>query len=93
MAGTNANDPNLSIGVTSFKAIASHNFTLIDFKIFGFDIDRHNLAMITFLDLGSHPSFINLVPSSSKFFFAVLWLSNCHRRNLDFNIVFLFYPE
>jgi hypothetical protein len=39
--------------VVSFDAIASRNFTLIDFKISGFDIDRDNLAMITFLDLRS----------------------------------------
>jgi hypothetical protein len=54
MTGTDANYPDLSIRVTGFKSIASSNFTLIDLKGSGFEVDRHNLPMIAFFDLRSH---------------------------------------
>jgi hypothetical protein len=38
MAGTNPNHPDLSVRVTDFQAIASSNFTRIDFKVSGFEI-------------------------------------------------------
>jgi hypothetical protein len=79
---TNANYPNLSIGVTDFETIASSNFALIHFKIPGFDVDRYNLTTIAFLDLRSHLSFINVIATSSKFLFAVARLSNCHGFDL-----------
>ena len=46
MAGTNADDPDLSIWVTIFKSLASSNFTFIDLKVASFKIDRHNLTTI-----------------------------------------------
>jgi hypothetical protein len=51
MTRTNANNPDLGIGMKGFEAIASSNFAPIDFKSSGFNIDRHNFAMIAFLDL------------------------------------------
>jgi hypothetical protein len=51
MARTNANHPDLSFRVTGFESIASSDFTSIDFKGSGFEIDRYDLAMITFFDL------------------------------------------
>jgi hypothetical protein len=38
MARTNANHPDLGFRVTGFEAIASGNFTAIDFKSSGFKI-------------------------------------------------------
>jgi hypothetical protein len=38
MARTNTNDPDLSLWIMSFKAIASRNFTGIDFKGSGFEV-------------------------------------------------------
>jgi hypothetical protein len=39
-------DPDLSVGTTGFKAIASLDFTCINLKRSSFNIDRHYLAMI-----------------------------------------------
>jgi hypothetical protein len=82
MARTNADNPDLSVRLTSFKAIASRNFALIHLKISGFDVDRNNSAMVAFFDLLAHVRLINLITTSSKFFFAVAGLSNCHRLDL-----------
>ena len=41
------------------------------------DIDRHNLAMTTFLDLRSHLRFVDFIATLGKFFFAVAGASNC----------------
>jgi hypothetical protein len=38
MARANANNPNLGIGVTGFKAIAGSNLALIYFRIPSFDV-------------------------------------------------------
>jgi uncharacterized lipoprotein len=51
MTGTNPNHPDLIVRVTDFQATASSNFTRIDFKVSGFDIDRDNLTVITFFNL------------------------------------------
>jgi hypothetical protein len=61
MAGTNTNNPDLSLWITGFKAslilrgfaYAGRNFTGIDFKSSCFEVDRHNLAMITRFNLRS----------------------------------------
>jgi hypothetical protein len=47
----NTNNPDLSIWVTRFKAIASSYFTGINFKISSFKVDRYNFALITRFDL------------------------------------------
>jgi hypothetical protein len=68
MARTNADNPDLSVWVTDFEASfilkgfanASRYFTCINFKGSGFNIDRHNLAVIAFFDLRTHLRFINL---------------------------------
>jgi hypothetical protein len=51
MARTNADNPDLSVWITGFEAIAGCDFTCIDFKSSGFDVDRHNLTMIISLNL------------------------------------------
>jgi hypothetical protein len=38
MARTNADNPDLSVWVTGFEAIASHDFTCINFKGSGFNV-------------------------------------------------------
>ena len=43
--------------MTSLKTIAGSYFTRINLKVSCFDIDRHNLAMIAFLDLRAHLRF------------------------------------
>jgi hypothetical protein len=78
MARANADNPDLSIWVTGFEAIAGSNFTRVNFKVSSFDVDRHNLAMIAFLNLGPHLRFINLIAPSSELFFTVAGLSDCH---------------
>jgi hypothetical protein len=87
VARANANDPNLSVGVTGFEAIASCNFAPIDFKISGFNVDRDDFPVIALRDLRTHLRFINLITTLSKFLFAVSGLalsgvevlSNCHQ--------------
>jgi hypothetical protein len=79
MTRTNPHNPDLSIWATGFKAIAGSNLALIDFKISGFDVDRDNLAVVAFLNLLAYLRFINLIAASSKFFFAVPGLSDCHQ--------------
>jgi hypothetical protein len=78
MTRANADNPDLSIGVTGFKAIACSNFAPIDFKISGFDVDRYNLAVVLCFDLRTHLSLVDFVTTPSKFFFAVSGLSYCH---------------
>lgn len=56
------------------------------------NVDRYSLAVITFLDLGAHLRFINLIATSSKFFFTVTKLSNYHGVDLDRNVSSTFYP-
>lgn len=50
MTGTNTDNPDLSVRVSGFKAIASSNFTRINLKVAGFEVDRHNFPVITFFD-------------------------------------------
>jgi hypothetical protein len=45
VAGTNADNPNLSVRVTGFEAIAGSNFTGIDFKGSGFEVVRAALPI------------------------------------------------
>jgi hypothetical protein len=93
MTGTDANHPNLSVWATGFKAIAGSNLTCINLKVSSFNVDRHNSAIIPFLDLRTHLSFINLIATSSKLFFAVEGLSSCYRLDLGSKITSIFYPE
>jgi hypothetical protein len=44
--------------------------------------NRYYLAMIALLDLLAHLRLVNLITTSSKLFFAVAGLSNCHRLDL-----------
>jgi hypothetical protein len=82
MARTNANYPNLSVWVAGFEAIAGSNLTRIQFKISGFNVDRHNFAVIACFNLGSHLSFVDFIATACKFFFAISGLSNCHLPDL-----------
>jgi hypothetical protein len=51
MARANTDNPNLSVWMMGFKAIASGNFALINFKVLGFEIDCHDFAVIPSLNL------------------------------------------
>jgi hypothetical protein len=50
MTGTNTDNPDLSVRVSGFKAIASSNFTRINLKVADFEVDRHNFPVIAFFD-------------------------------------------
>jgi hypothetical protein len=80
MAGANANHRDLSDGVKGFEAIASCCFAIIDTKSSCLNVDRHNLAILTFLNLLAHLRFINLTITSGEFLFAVAGLSSNHQR-------------
>jgi hypothetical protein len=58
------------------KAILTH------FKRSGFNVDRYNLPIIVCFNLRAHLFFVNFVSTSSKLFFAIAGLSNCHRLDL-----------
>jgi hypothetical protein len=47
--------------------------------------------MITFFNLRAHLGFVNFIPASGKFFFAIFKLSNCHRLDLISTVVSSFY--
>jgi hypothetical protein len=76
MTRTDTDDPNLRIGITGFEAIASRYFTRINLEGSGFNIDRHNFAMVAFFDLRPYLSLIDCVATLGKFFFAVAGLSS-----------------
>jgi hypothetical protein len=82
MAGTNTKHPDLSIGMTGFKSIASDYFTGIYFKGSSFKIDRHNFSVIAFFDLSTNLGFIKCIAALGKLFFAVSGLSDCHGIDL-----------
>ncbi|BAG03778.1 unknown protein [Microcystis aeruginosa NIES-843] len=76
------NNPRLSIRQSFIKSPSRSHRIVSKLKRSSFDVDRHNSAMITFLNLGAHLRFINLIATSGKLFFAVAGLSNCHRFDL-----------
>jgi hypothetical protein len=78
----NPNKPSLSIGVFGKKMIGCGHDIVSHLKRTCFDVYRHYLAMITFLDLLAHLRLVNLITTSSKLFFAVAGLANCHRLDL-----------
>jgi hypothetical protein len=82
MARADADNPNLSLWVMGFKAIAGSNLTRVNLKGSGFEVNRYNFSMIACFDLRAHLSFIKLVTTSSKFFFAVAGLPNSHQLDL-----------
>jgi hypothetical protein len=67
--------------MAGFQAIASCDLTRINFKRSSLNIDRHDLAMITFFDLWANLRLINLITPSSKLFFAVAGLGINLRRD------------
>jgi hypothetical protein len=79
---TYPNAPDLGIWIPFKQSIRSGHRILGKFKAPCLDIDRHNPAMITVFDLLANLSFIDLVATSSKFFFAVAELINCHGLDL-----------
>jgi hypothetical protein len=84
MNGTIADphNPRLGIWQTLIKLSRGYHRIVRKLEGSGFDVNRHYLAMIAFLDLLAHLRFINLITTSSKLFFAVAGLSNCHRLDL-----------
>jgi hypothetical protein len=78
----NPDKPSLSIGVLGKKMIGCGHDIVRYLKGSSFNVNRHNLAMIAFLDLLAHLRLINLIATSSKLFFAVAGLSYCHRLDL-----------
>jgi hypothetical protein len=64
--------------VTGFESIASGDFTGINFKSSSFKIDRHNLAVISLLNLRTYLSFIKRITSLGKLFFAISGVLYCH---------------
>jgi hypothetical protein len=82
MARTNADNPDLSFWVTGFKATTGSDFTCIDFEGSGFDVDRHNLAMIACFDLWAYLRLIDLIATVRELFFTISGLSNCHQFDL-----------
>jgi hypothetical protein len=89
VAGTNANNPDLSIWVMSFKSSAGSYFTRINFKGSSVDIDRDYLTSIVCVELRSNLSLIDLIAMLGKFFFAISW-SNCHHFDLAATLLFYF---
>jgi hypothetical protein len=84
MNGTIADphNPRLCIWQARIKLSGSSHRIVCKLEGSGFNIDRHYLAMIAFLDLLAHLRLINLVTTSGKLFFAIAGLSNCHRLDL-----------
>jgi hypothetical protein len=78
----NPNYPGLCIRISLVKAIDRNHWHIINFKRSSFNIYRHDLTMIAFLDLLAHLGLINLIATSSKLFFPVTGLSNYHRLDL-----------
>jgi hypothetical protein len=75
----NPNDPRLSIGDSLIQLSGSSH---------RINIDRYNLAMIAFFDLGTNLSFIDCVASLGKLLLTITGLSNHHtfapkRRDLS----------
>ena len=64
--------------MASLKTITSGDCTRINFKVSSFQINRHNLAMIAWLDLATHLSLINRIATSGELLFAIPELSECH---------------
>jgi hypothetical protein len=87
MNGTIADphNPGLGIWQTLIKLSRSYHRIVRKLEGSGFDINCHNLAMITFLNLLAHLRLVNLIATSSKLFFAVAGLSNCHWFDLVSN--------
>jgi hypothetical protein len=59
-------DPNypwLSVSVSFKQSVSCGYDIIIDLKISGFDVDRHNLALISGLDLLANARFIERLPT------------------------------
>jgi hypothetical protein len=78
----NPDKPSLSIGILGEKVIGCSHDVVCHLKGSSFNIDRHYLAMIAVLNLLAHLRLINLITTSSKLFFAVAGLSDCHWLDL-----------
>jgi hypothetical protein len=88
---SNADKPSLGIRHSGQKMFRCSDNIVCDFKGSGFNVDRYNLAMITFFDLRSplaqaklsNLSFIKCIASLGKLFFTIAGLSYCHLFNLS----------
>jgi hypothetical protein len=72
----------LSVWTTYQQLFGGSKAILTHFKRSGFNVDRYNPPMIVCFDLRAHLRFVDFVSTSSKLFFAVAGLSNCHRLDL-----------
>jgi hypothetical protein len=84
MNGTSANPnaPRLSIRKALEKPISSTQAIIANFKFTCFNVDRHDLGSMVFLNLKSDFGFIECITPLGKFFFAISGLSNCHSFDL-----------
>jgi hypothetical protein len=81
MTRANPHHPYLGLRTTGFETSTGRYFASINFKISGFDVDRHDSALIVGLNLRAHLRFIDLISPSRKFFFTGVGLPNCHGFN------------
>jgi hypothetical protein len=65
---TDADNPNLSVWVICFEAIANSYFTRVNFKSSSVEIDRYNFAAIAGFKQGAYLSFVDKLASLGKFF-------------------------
>jgi hypothetical protein len=77
-AMSDPNYPRLGIGASLKQSVCSRHNISIDFKISGFDVDRHNFAIVARFDLLPNARLIKFLPTPSDLFFAVTSLADCH---------------
>ena len=74
----NANEPDLSVRVTSEKTIRGRDCIFSNLERARFDIDGDDLALVTFFDLGTNLSLVYIIATSSELFFVIPRLTHTH---------------